>query len=149
MSFGKSDVFASAVGGVKVGEPSADLGLALALASSVSDRPLDSGLVACGEIGLAGELRQTAQLERRLAEAARVGFTSAIIPTGAPPTPDGMVALRAATVSEALALTGLLGSLPASTSAGGPAGDTSTTPAGHPHHLTLLSESESRAAADW
>jgi DNA repair protein RadA/Sms len=145
MSFGKADVFASAVGGVKVSEPSADLGLALALASSVSDRPLDSGLVACGEIGLAGELRQTAQLERRLAEAARVGFTSAVIPAGAPPTPDGMVGLRAATVSEALALTGLLGSLPASTAAG----DVRLAPAGHQHHLTLLSESESRAAADW
>jgi len=65
--------------------------------------------VACGEIGLAGELRQSAQTERRLAEAARVGFTKAVIPAGAPPTPEGIVGLRAESVSEALHLTGMVG----------------------------------------
>ena len=106
----RTDVFTSAIGGVKVAEPAADLGMALALASSVTGHPLDSGLVACGEIGLAGELRQSAQTERRLIEAARVGFTSAVIPAGAPPTPDGIIGLRAETVSEALHLTGMMGS---------------------------------------
>ncbi len=110
IGFAKTDVFTSAIGGVKVSEPAADLGMALALASSVTGHPLDSGLVACGEIGLAGELRQSAQTERRLAEAARVGFTTAVIPAGAPPTPNGIVGLRAETLSEALHLTGMIGS---------------------------------------
>ncbi len=107
--FTKCDVFASAIGGVKVTEPAADLGLALALASSATDRPLDPGVVACGEIGLAGELRQTSQIERRLNEAARVGFTTAVIPAGAPATPSGIIGLRAETLAEALHLTHLIG----------------------------------------
>ena len=107
--FAKADVFASAIGGVKVAEPAADLGIALSLASSITGTALDSGLVACGEIGLAGELRQSSQMERRLAEAARVGFTTAVIPAGSPPTPEGILGLRAETLSEALHLTGLLG----------------------------------------
>ena len=110
IGFARTDVFTSAIGGVKVVEPAADLGIALALASSVTAQPLDSGLVACGEIGLAGELRQSAQTERRLAEAARVGFTRAVIPAGAPPTPDGILGLRAETLTEALHLTGMVGS---------------------------------------
>lgn len=109
IGFAKTDVFTSAIGGVKISEPAADLGLALALASSVTGQPLDPGLVACGEIGLAGELRQSAQTERRLMEAARVGFTKAVIPAGAPPTPDGIVGLRAESLNEALHLTGMIG----------------------------------------
>ena len=109
IGFSKTDVFTSAIGGVKISEPAADLGLALALASSITGHPLDPGLVACGEIGLAGELRQSAQTERRLAEAARVGFTKAVIPAGAPPTPDGIIGLRAESIGEALHLTGMLG----------------------------------------
>ncbi|MFT7474471.1 MAG: DNA repair protein RadA/Sms [Verrucomicrobiales bacterium] len=109
IGFAKTDVFTSAIGGVKITEPAADLGMALALASSVTGHPLESGLVACGEIGLAGELRQSAQTERRLIEAARVGFTKAVIPAGAPPTPDGILGLRAETISEALHLTGMTG----------------------------------------
>lgn len=109
IGFARTDVFASAIGGVKVAEPAADLGIALALASSVTAKPFDAGLVACGEIGLAGELRQSAQTERRLAEAARVGFTRAVIPAGAPPTPDGILGLRAETLTEALHLTGMVG----------------------------------------
>ena len=109
IGFAKTDVFTSAIGGVKVAEPAADLGIALALASSVTGNPLDSSLVACGEIGLAGELRQSAHTERRLIEAARVGFTRAVIPAGAPPTPDGILGLRAETLTEALHLTGMIG----------------------------------------
>ena len=107
IGFSRYDIFTSAIGGVKVTEPAADLGVALALASSVTGHALDPGLVACGEVGLAGELRQSALTERRLAEAARVGFTKAVIPAGAPPTPDGILGLRAETLSEALHLTGL------------------------------------------
>ncbi len=97
-----SDVYALAVGGVKVVEPGADLGVALAVVSALTDRPLPAGLVACGEIGLAGELRQVGQTARRLAEAARLGFTYAIVPCSAPDPPPGISALRAATLAEAV-----------------------------------------------
>jgi DNA repair protein RadA/Sms len=101
------DVYALAVGGVKVVEPAADLGLALAMASSRSDVALPPGLVVCGEVGLGGELRQAGQLARRLAEAARLGFTQAIIPTLAPDPPAGMQAMRASTLAAAIDLLGL------------------------------------------
>jgi DNA repair protein RadA/Sms len=98
------DVFVLAVGGVKVIEPGADLALALALVSSLSDDPVPDDLVACAEIGLGGELRQAGQTARRLAEACRLGFRRAILPESAPEPPVGMVALRASTVSEAIAV---------------------------------------------
>jgi DNA repair protein RadA/Sms len=105
---GQMDVHASAVGGVKVVEPGADLAVALALVSSVSGQPLAEDLVACGEIGLAGELRQVAQTSRRLAEAARLGFRTAVIPASAPEPPAGIRALRAATVVDAIRLVGIV-----------------------------------------
>jgi DNA repair protein RadA/Sms len=98
------DVFVLAVGGVKVIEPGADLALALALVSSVSDQPVPDDMVACAEIGLGGELRQAGQTARRLAEACRLGFRRAILPESAPEPPAGMVALRASTVSDAIDL---------------------------------------------
>jgi len=73
-------VYASAVGGVRVVEPGADLALCLAVVSAVTDVPLADDLVACGEIGLAGEIRQVNQTPRRLAEAARLGFRRALVP---------------------------------------------------------------------
>ncbi len=96
------DVFVLAVGGVKVVEPGADLALALALVSSLSDKAVPDDLVACAEIGLGGELRQAGQTARRLAEAHRLGFRRAILPESAPEPPAGMVALRASTISEAI-----------------------------------------------
>ncbi|MCA1711890.1 MAG: DNA repair protein RadA, partial [Actinobacteria bacterium] len=76
------DLFASAVGGMRVREPAADLAVCLAIASSRRDVPLAQRTVAIGEVGLAGEVRPVPQLERRLAEAARSGFTTAIVPAG-------------------------------------------------------------------
>jgi DNA repair protein RadA/Sms len=99
---GKYDVFALAVGGVRVVEPAADLALCLAVASSASGLPLPADLVACAEVGLGGELRQVAHTERRLAEAARLGFRRAVLPLSAPEPPPGLVALRVATVADAL-----------------------------------------------
>ena len=80
MSLAAQDVFVNVVGGLKIGEPAADLAVALALASSFKDFPLDHEMVYLGEVGLGGELRATGQLERRLAEAAKLGFSRALIP---------------------------------------------------------------------
>ena len=74
------DVYANLAGGLSVNEPGLDLPLALALASSLRDRPLRDGTVAIGEVGLLGELRAVGGLDRRLREAARLGFTRAVVP---------------------------------------------------------------------
>jgi DNA repair protein RadA/Sms len=101
---GGQDVYALAAGGVKVIEPAADLALALAVASACQKRPVGSQLVALGEVGLGGELRQVSQTGRRLAEAARLGFTTAVVPPSAPAPPAGVDVLRAATVAQAIKL---------------------------------------------
>jgi len=74
------DVFVNVVGGVKVVEPAADLGAAIAIASSLTDRPVRPDLAAVGEVGLAGEVRGISQIEPRLREAARLGWKVAIAP---------------------------------------------------------------------
>jgi DNA repair protein RadA/Sms len=80
MNLASHDVYASIVGGLVVEEPALDLPLAMALASALRDRPILPGTVLCGEIGLTGELRPIANVGRRLREAARLGFTRAIVP---------------------------------------------------------------------
>jgi DNA repair protein RadA/Sms len=79
---GKSDVFAATVGGVRLTEPSADLAIALAMASSVSNLAIPQGVIAFGEVGLAGEVRPVAGVPRRITEAERMGFRRAIVPAG-------------------------------------------------------------------
>ena len=74
------DVYANLAGGLSVAEPGLDLPVALALASSLRDRPVLANAVAIGEVGLLGELRPVAGVERRLREAARLGFATAIVP---------------------------------------------------------------------
>ena len=106
-SFAETDVYALAVGGVKISEPAADLGVALALASALAGRSLPPDLVVCGEVGLGGELRQVSQTDRRLAEAARLGFHRALLPRLAPEPPDGIVAIRVGTLAEAIEAAGL------------------------------------------
>ena len=108
LDVGRSDVYALAAGGVRVVEPAADLALTLAVASSHAGVPLPPDLVACAEVGLGGELRQVPQIERRLAEAARLGFRRAIVPAGSPGPPQGTTALRAGTLAEAVATVGLV-----------------------------------------
>ena len=78
------DVYVNAVGGVRVGEPAADLALALALASSRLDIPLPDDVVACGEVGLGGEIRRVARSDLRVAEALRLGFRRVLLPEAAP-----------------------------------------------------------------
>jgi DNA repair protein RadA/Sms len=74
------DVFVNAVGGVKITEPAADLAVLLAILSSLNNRPLPRGLVVFGEIGLAGEIRPAPRGQERLREAAKLGFSIALIP---------------------------------------------------------------------
>jgi DNA repair protein RadA/Sms len=107
VSTGLTDIYALAVGGVRVVEPAADLGLALAIASSVANVALPPDLVVCGEVGLGGEIRQVGHIQRRLAEAARLGFGAALLPRLAPDPPVGMRAIRVATVFEAVDQLGL------------------------------------------
>jgi DNA repair protein RadA/Sms len=74
------DVFVNAVGGVRIGEPAADLAVALAIVSSLTDRPIPGKVLAFGEIGLAGEVRPAPRGQDRLKEAAKLGFEKAIVP---------------------------------------------------------------------
>ncbi len=76
----EQDVFVNAVGGVRIGEPAADLAVCLATVSSFTDRPTPAKVVAFGEIGLAGEVRPASRGQERLKEAAKLGFEKAIVP---------------------------------------------------------------------
>jgi DNA repair protein RadA/Sms len=76
----EQDVFVNAVGGVRIGEPAADLAVCLALVSSFSDKPIPSKVLAFGEVGLAGEVRPATRGQDRLREAAKLGFEKAIVP---------------------------------------------------------------------
>jgi DNA repair protein RadA/Sms len=99
------DVYANLAGGLSVAEPGLDLPLALALASSFRDRPLITGTVAIGEVGLLGELRSVSGLERRLKEAARLGFTRAVVPKAggrAPARVDGLEVVTAGPIADAI-----------------------------------------------
>ena len=97
-----ADVHTATVGGVKLSDPASDLALLLAVSSAVSDTPLTAGLVVVGEVGLSGEVRPVTGVTRRLAEAARLGFTRALVPVGSGPAPDGIVAIEVADVATAL-----------------------------------------------
>jgi len=99
------DVFVNAVGGVKIDEPAADLAILLAIVSSLRNRPLPSGLVVFGEVGLAGEVRPVQRGQERLREAAKLGFTRALIArANEPKSPiQGMETIGVERVEEAVA----------------------------------------------
>ncbi|MGC5627481.1 DNA repair protein RadA [Georgenia sp. Z1344] len=103
------DVYVSTVGGARASEPAADLALGLALLSASLGRPVRPGVVAFGEVGLTGELRATTGVGRRLAEAARLGFTTAVVPSAgeAPANVAGIRVVRAANLAEAARECGL------------------------------------------
>jgi DNA repair protein RadA/Sms len=106
VGLGSQDVYVNVVGGLKVGEPAVDLALALAIASSLRDKPLPADLVVFGELGLGGELRSVNQAERRIKEAASMGFRRALLPArNAGKGPNGNVELAgASTLMEAIEL---------------------------------------------
>jgi len=101
-----NDIYLSTVGGMRLTDPSSDLAVAVALASAHAGLPLPTTAVMIGEVGLAGDLRRVSGMERRLSEAARQGFSIALIPDGDDPRreimPSGMRPLRAPTIVAAL-----------------------------------------------
>lgn len=107
LRLGRQEVYVAAAGGARLREPGADLGVALAVASCLVDTPVAPVTVAVGEVGLGGEVRPVVATDRRLDEAARMGFEVAVVPPGAPDHPD-LDVIEVADVKAAMAVTGLL-----------------------------------------
>ena len=107
LRLGNQDIIANATGGIKVNEPAADLAIALAIASSFRDVAVAPRLAVVAEIGLSGELRAVPQLERRLSEAARLGFKRCLVPRvglSSGPVPKGIEPVPVSTLREAIRL---------------------------------------------
>jgi len=105
LRLGNQDIMVNVTGGLKISEPASDLGIALAIASSFRDSIVDPGMVAIGEVGLSGELRSASQLDRRVAEAARLGFRRCLVPkvgSGVSRPPKDIELIPAGTVREAI-----------------------------------------------
>jgi DNA repair protein RadA/Sms len=102
LSVGTYDIYLSTVGGMRLTDPSSDLAVALAIASAYADLPMPSTTVAIGEVGLAGDLRRVTGMDRRLAEAARLGFTCAVVPPGVTGGPAGLRLMNADNIGGAL-----------------------------------------------
>jgi DNA repair protein RadA/Sms len=105
MRLGEQDVFVNVVGGLTVGEPAADLSIAVAIASSVRNSPVRADLALIGEVGLSGELRMVGQMPARLREAASLGFKAAVVPRRmrrSEPWPEGIQIIEARSLREAL-----------------------------------------------
>lgn len=115
VALGDADVYVNVVGGLRIEEPAADLAIALALASSQRHVALPGDLVVVGEVGLSGEVRPVPQLDRRLAEAARLGFRRALVPdsgrgshTSRPPAgAEGLAVTTVSDLRQAIAAAGL------------------------------------------
>ena len=107
------DVYVSTVGGARVSDPSADLAIAVSVASAVLDTNFPTRVVALGEVGLAGDLRRVPGLERRVGEAARLGFDLAVVPRNSReahtkiPTMHGLHVIEVGSVAEALSVLNL------------------------------------------
>lgn len=96
------DTYTATVGGVKVTEPAVDLAIAIAVASALIDKPIPPDTVIIGEVGLAGDVRRVSGMPRRLAEAARLGFTHAIVGGDPGKIPDGIKVFQAADIRSAI-----------------------------------------------
>ncbi len=111
LKLGNQDIMVNVAGGLKIGEPAADLGIALAITSSFRDVGVDPELAVMGEVGLSGELRAVSQPDRRVNEAARLGFKRCLVPkVGAKisPIPKGIELIPVSTLREAIRV-GLVG----------------------------------------
>jgi len=100
------DVFVNVIGGLQVEEPAADLAVAVAIGSSVRDRPVAADLAVIGEVGLSGEVRAVGQMTARLKEAARLGFRRCLLPRSVrrstEPLPEGIEPIAVRSVAEAV-----------------------------------------------
>jgi DNA repair protein RadA/Sms len=96
---GGNDIFVNVVGGVKIDEPAADLGIAIAIASSFKDVAISGDTIIIGELGLGGEIRGASQLGSRLKEAERLGFKNAIVPNDNSNDTSGIKSLKITEVS--------------------------------------------------
>ena len=105
LRLGDQDVFVNVVGGLSIGEPAADLAVAVAITSSLRNIPVKAETVLIGEVGLSGELRMVAQMPSRLKEAEKLGFKSAIVPRRmrrGEPWPDGIQVIEVRSLRQAL-----------------------------------------------
>jgi DNA repair protein RadA/Sms len=105
MRVAEEDIFVNVVGGLRVSEPAADLAMAVAIASSVKDRPVAADVVLIGEVGLSGELRAVSQMAARLKEAVQLGFKRAIVPRTVRPSeapPAGLTLVACRSLREAI-----------------------------------------------
>lgn len=98
----KLDAYVASSGGLNVGEPAADLGIAVAVAASFRDRIIDPELVLIGEVGLGGQIRPVSQMELRLKEAAKLGFKRALVPKGQKRSDLGMEVIEVGRVVDAI-----------------------------------------------
>ncbi len=105
LKLGNQDIIANVTGGLKIGEPAVDLGVALAIASSFRNVGVDPQLVVVGEVGLSGELRAVSHLDRRVDEAARLGFKRCLVPEASArvsPPPKDIELIPVSTLREAI-----------------------------------------------
>jgi DNA repair protein RadA/Sms len=101
----EQDVFVNVIGGLKIGEPAADLAVAAAISSSMKDQAVKADTVLIGELGLSGELRMVSQMPARLREAAKLGFKTAIVPKRlrkGEPWPKDIKIIEARTLRQAM-----------------------------------------------
>ena len=109
LSFGTADVYLNVAGGLRIGEPAADLAVAAALASSASDNAMPAETVVFGEIGLSGEVRAVARAGARLKEAAKLGFSRAIVPTRRSGRAESVAGIKTTEVAHVVDLLTLIG----------------------------------------
>ena len=107
LKFYENDVYVNVAGGIHLDEPSADLSIAMALISGITDKVIPDDLIAFGEIGLSGEVRAVSNVEARVNEAARLGFTKILLPkknfTSGLKKPDGVDVIGVENIYQALA----------------------------------------------
>ena len=103
VSLANEDVIVNVTGGLRIDEPAADLGVALAIVSSVRNAPVPSDLAAVGEVGLSGEVRRVPQLGRRIGEVSRLGFRRCLAPSGEGVKSGGPESAVVTTVRQAIA----------------------------------------------
>jgi len=99
MHLGNQDIFINVTGGIKVNEPAVDLGVVASMASSYYDRPIFPGTVVFGEVGLTGEVRGIGQMDARIREAARMGFTRCILPKTQGRNPETVAGIKTVRIS--------------------------------------------------